>query len=353
MKFAIMAGGQGTRFWPLSRERRPKQFLAITGARTMLQETVARLSPLARMEDVYVVCGRQYVDLVRQQLPELGDGQLVVEPVPRNTAPCIGLTALHLRRTVGDTVMAVLPADHSIGRLDEFHRVLVQAAQLAEQGWLVTFGIEPTFPSTGYGYIQRAGQIAEQEGRASYKVARFTEKPPLEQAIRFVSSGEYYWNSGMFIWTVETIMEQFRRYMPELHQILLEIEADWDNAERREELFSRAPRLSIDFGVMEKAEKVATIPCALDWNDVGNWRAVEDLLCEDESGIAANTPCVQWDSRDCLVHSASGKLVALVGAEELIVVETPDVVLVCRKDKAEDVKQIVEELRRNGPPEYL
>ena len=353
MKFAVMAGGQGTRFWPLSRESRPKQFLAITGTRTMLQETVVRLSPLARPDDVYVVCGRQYVDLVHNQLPDLGPQQLIVEPVPRNTAPCIGLAALHLRRTVGDAVMAVLPADHSIGQVGEFHEVLGQAAQLAEQGWLVTFGIEPTFPSTGYGYIQRAGQIAAQNGRRSFQVARFTEKPPLEQAAKFVASGEYYWNSGIFVWTIGTIMEQFRRHMPELHQILLEIDADWDNAEKRESLFSRAPGVSIDFGVMEKAEKVATIPCSLDWNDVGNWRAVEELLCEDESGIAANTPYVQWGSRDCLVHSASGKLVALVGAEELIVVETPDVVLVCRKDRAEDVKQIVEELRRNGPGEYL
>ncbi len=261
--------------------------------------------------------------------------------------------ALHLRRIVGDAVMAVLPADHSIGRVDEFHEVLGQAAQLAEQGWLVTFGIQPTFPSTGYGYIQRAGQIADQKGRASFRVAKFAEKPRLEQATEFVASGQYYWNSGMFVWTVGTIMEQFRLHMPELHEILLEIDADWDNAEKREALFSRAPRVSIDFGVMEKAEKVATIPCTLDWNDVGNWRAVEDLLCEDKSGIAANTRYAQWESRDCLVHSASGKLVALVGVEDLIVVETPDVVLVCRKDKAEDVKQIVEELRRNGPPEYL
>jgi len=353
VKFVIMAGGQGTRFWPLSRERRPKQFLAITGTRTMLQETVARLAPLARPEDVYVVCGRQYVELVRKQQPDLGPQQLIVEPVARNTAPCIGLAALHLRRTVGDAVMAVLPADHSIGRVDEFHAVLHHAARLAEQGWLVTFGIEPTFPSTGYGYIQRAEQIPEQKERPSFRVARFAEKPAREKAAEFLASGEYYWNSGMFVWTVGTILEQFRQHMPELHEILLEIDADWENAEKREALFSRAPRVSIDFGVMEKAEKVATIPCGLDWNDVGNWRAVEDLLCEDESGIAANTRYVQYGSRDCLVHSASGKLVALVGVEGLVVVETPDVVLICRKDKSEDVKQIVEELRRNGPEEYL
>jgi mannose-1-phosphate guanylyltransferase len=353
VKFAIMAGGQGTRFWPLSRECRPKQFLAITGARTMLQDTAARLSPLAQPDDIYVVCGRQYAELVRDQLPDLGPNQLIVEPVPRNTAPCIGLAALHLRRIAGDAVMAVLPADHSIGQVNEFHEVLRRAAQLAEQGWLVTFGIEPTFPATGYGYIQRAGQIGQQQGRGLFRVARFTEKPPLEQATKFVASGEYYWNSGMFVWTVDTIMEQFRQHMPELHEILLEIDTHWNDAERTEALFSRAPRVSIDFGVMERAEKVATIPCNLEWNDVGNWRTVEDLLREDESGIATNTPCVQWGSRDCLVHSTSGKLVALVGAEELIVVETPDVVLVCRKDKAEDVKQIVEELRRNGPQEYL
>lgn len=352
MKFAIMAGGQGTRFWPLSRECQPKQFLAIAGTRTMLQETVARLSPLAQPKDVYVVCGRQYVDLVRKQLPDLGLEKLIVEPVARNTAPCIGLAALYLRRLAGNAVMAVLPADHTIGQVAEFHEVLREARRLARKGWLVTFGIEPTFPSTGYGYIQRAGQI-EELGRTSFKVARFAEKPALEQAAEFVASGEYYWNSGMFVWTVETILEQFRRHMPELHEILLEIDANWDNPALQETLFSRAPRVSIDFGVMEKAEKVATIPCRLDWNDVGNWRAVEDLLCKDENGIAANTRYVQVGSRDCLVHSGSGKLVALVGMENLVVVETPDVVLICRKDRAEDVKQIVEQLRRKGPDEYL
>ncbi|RPI21762.1 MAG: mannose-1-phosphate guanylyltransferase [Acidobacteria bacterium] len=353
MKFAIMAGGQGTRFWPLSRETRPKQFLTIAGSRTMLQETVARLSPLAGSGDVFVVCGRQYVDLVRDQLPELKSEQLIVEPVPRNTAPCVGLAALHLRRLFGNVVMALLPADHSIGRVAEFHEVLGTAAQLAERGWLVTFGIEPTFPSTGYGYIHRGEPIAGEKERPSFAVERFAEKPPLETARQFLASGEYYWNSGMFIWTVETVMEQFRRHMPELYEILLALDRDWDDFEKREALFSRAPRVSIDFGIMEKAEKVATIPCKLDWNDVGNWRAVEDLLCKDPAGIAANTQFVQHGSRDCLVHSASGKLFALVGVKNLVVVETPDVVLVCEKDQVEDVKQIVEELRRKGPREYL
>jgi len=353
VKFAIMAGGQGTRFWPLSREARPKQFLKIVGTRTMLEETVARLAPLASTEDVYVVCARRYVDLVRSQLPDLGPDQLIVEPVPRNTAPCVGLAAIHLRRLFGNVVMALLPADHSIGRVDEFHDVLRAAADLAQQGWLVTFGIEPTFPSTGYGYIHKADSIPEAKGRPSYRVERFTEKPPLEKAREFLASGEYFWNSGMFVWTVETILEEFRQQMPELYDILLEIDRNWESWDKREELFSQAPRISIDFGVMEKAQKVATIPCKLEWSDVGSWGAVKDLLCKDPAGIASNTRLIQHRSRDCLVHSTTGKLVALVGVEEMVVVETPDIILVCRKDLAEDVRHIIEELRRNGPREYL
>jgi mannose-1-phosphate guanylyltransferase len=353
VKVAIMAGGQGTRFWPLSRESRPKQFLKIAGSGTMLQETAARLSPLLSQEDLYVVCGRQYVSLVRSQMPQLREDQLIVEPMPRNTAPCIGLTAVALRRRFGNAVLAVLPADHSIGRIDEFHEVLSAAAGLAELGWLVTFGIEPTFPATGYGYIQRAETLGEPGGKSAYRVQRFAEKPDLETARQFLQSGEYYWNSGMFVWTIESILEQFRVLMPDLHEILLEIDRSWGDDDRLEKLFSEAPPTSIDYGIMEKATRVATIPCGLGWSDVGNWRAVEDLLCRDSDGIAANTRYVQVASRDSLLHSSSGKLLALVGVEDLIVVETPDVVLVCHRDRAEDVKRIVEQLRKEGPREFL
>jgi mannose-1-phosphate guanylyltransferase len=353
VKVAIMAGGQGTRFWPLSRESRPKQFLQIAGSGTMLQETAARLSPLVAREDIYVICGRQYVNLVRSQMPQLGEDQVIVEPMPRNTAPCIGLAALALRRRFGNEVLAILPADHSIGQTEEFHQVLSAAAELAAQGWLVTFGIEPTFPATGYGYIQRAEVIGEIGGKRAYRVERFAEKPDVDLARQFLESGDYYWNSGMFVWTIENILEQFRTLMPDLHEILLAIDRFWGDDDQLETLFGQAPSISIDYGVMERAQGVATVPCGLAWSDVGNWRAVEDLLCRDSNGIAANTRYVQVASRNSLLHSASGKLLALVGVENLIVVETPDVVLVCDRNRAEDVKQIVEQLRENGPRDFL
>lgn len=353
MKALIMAGGQGTRFWPLSREARPKQFLDISGPGTMLQNTVERLSPLVRREDVYVVCSPLYAALVHEQLPDLAADQVVLEPMPRNTAPCIGLAALHLKRKFGNEMMAVLASDHSIKDVTEFHAVLTAGERMARDGWLVTFGIEPDHPATGYGYLQRGEAIGQFEGKAAFRVVRFAEKPPEDEAKRFLETGDYYWNSGMFIWSVDRILEEIKVHMPELHRILVEIEKCWDIPGEVEALFAQAPKTSIDYGVMERADRVAVLPCRLGWSDVGNWKAVRDIWCADGAGNYASGAYVVHDVEDCLFYSSSGKLIGAVGIRGLVVVQTDDVTLVCPQERVEEVKKLVEQLRGREMKEYL
>jgi mannose-1-phosphate guanylyltransferase len=358
MKAIVMAGGQGTRFWPLSREDKPKQFLNIAGGATMLQRTVERLQPVVTLPDVYVVCSRRYVHLVREQLPLLSKEQVIVEPSARNTAPCLGLSAFYLKRQAGaaqasDTIMVALPADHLIEDLNEFHDALQAAAELARQGWLVTFGIEPSYPATGYGYLQRGERIVGGSSRPTYRVSRFTEKPDEETACRFLEQGGYYWNSGMFVWTLDTLLSEMQRLMPDLYAGLKEMAEDWADQDKALRLFSRFSSLSIDYGVMERAARVAVLPCRLGWSDVGNWRSLEDVWQGDEDRVFANTPRLSIDSNDCILYTSSGKLVVLIGSQNLVVVDTPDALLVCSKDRTEDVKKVVERLLKEGLQKYL
>ena len=348
-----MAGGQGTRFWPVSREEQPKQFLEIAGNRTMLQETVTRLQPLLAPADIYVVCGQQYVGQVRDQLDQLGEDQIIVEPSARNTAACVGLAASYLKSRFPNEVMVVLPSDHVIQEVEEFHQVLQAAQELGRKGWLVTFGIHPSYPATGYGYLRKGEPLGKFEGCAAYEVAAFTEKPERARAGRFLKEGNYYWNSGMFLWSLDGILTEIEVRMPELHQALMEIEGSWNDPDRMSEIYSRLEKTSIDVGVMEKSEKTAVLPCRLGWSDVGNWRALEQIAGSDGKGITANGRCLNLDSRDCILYTSQGKLVALVGVQDLVVVDAPDALLVCAKERTEDVKQVVEHLREEGWEEYL
>lgn len=357
MYAVIMAGGSGTRFWPLSRRLRPKQFLSIGTERPLIVETVERLAPLVTAEQVMVVAGEHHAASIRRLLPELPDGALLVEPCARNTAPCIGLAALHIARTDPDAVMAVLPADHHIGDPDGFRRVMAAAAERAALGEIVTLGIRPTRPETGYGYIHydRSDTCLSGQGVEICTVNRFVEKPPRDVAERYLSDGGYLWNSGMFFFTAKRILADIERLLPGLHQALVRIgEAIGTDAYDAvlSAQFNAVNSVSIDYGVMEHAEQVRVVPADFGWNDVGHWAALADFAEPDRDGNVVTGDAILVDAANNIVH-AGHRAVAIVGARDLVVVATEDAVLVCPRDRAQDVRRVVDQLKKAGRKELL
>jgi mannose-1-phosphate guanylyltransferase len=351
----IMAGGVGSRLWPRSRKRTPKQLLNLTSEQTMFQEAVARLDPLFKPEQIFVVTGANCVPTMREQVPELPAENYVIEPSGHGTAPCIGLAALYLHRMDPEAVMAVLTADQFIEKTEVFRESLAAAGRLARRGCLVTLGVKPTFPSTGYGYILRGRALKDPGGWEAYQVERFTEKPDLPTARKFLATGRYYWNSGMFIWQVADVMAEFERQMPELYQQLTEIDAAIGTAQETEVLervWQDVESQTIDYGIMEGARNVAVIPVDIGWSDVGSWATLLDILAGDEDGNVVTGPHLGIDTRRTLVYSPN-RLVATVGLEEMIVVDSGDALLVCPKDRAQDVKRIVDALKAQGEDAYL
>jgi mannose-1-phosphate guanylyltransferase len=354
----ILAGGQGTRLWPRSRLSRPKQFADIAGqGRTMLQETVDRLQPLIPLEQVNVITGKRYAKLVREQLPLLAEDNVLVEPSGRNTAPAIGLALLHLAQRDPEAVMVVLPADHLIADAAGFRQTLLTAAELAGQGYLVTLGIAPDRPHTGYGYIKRSGPLPTSDGAPAYAVERFLEKPDHSTACRFLEDGGYYWNGGIFISRLNSMRAEIQRQMPELDAVLSQIGAAL-RGPREAEVLARAwpttPRVSIDYGVMEHARHVAVVPMDVGWNDVGDWAALHQVLPADQNGnVVLSGGHVTQDCRDTLIYGAGDRVIVAVGVEDLIVVDTADALLICPRGRAQDVKAIVEQLELERRDEYL
>ncbi|WP_394961620.1 mannose-1-phosphate guanylyltransferase [Candidatus Allofournierella merdavium] len=350
----IMAGGKGERFWPRSRQSMPKQFLSLTDDdRTMIQLTVDRILPLVAMEDIFVVTNESYEALVREQLPELPPANILCEPAGRNTAPCIGWGACCVAEKYGDAVMMVLPSDQMVQCVDDFRKVMARACDVAEQGEnLVTLGIKPDCPETGYGYIKFCPQSTDD---ACCRVERFVEKPDLETARQYVASGQYLWNSGMFIWKASTILANICKYLPEIVPGLQKIRSAMGTPEQHEVLnreFLAFPSQSIDYGVMEKAENIYTIGCSIGWDDVGSWLAVGRIQDSDQQGNVVAGNAVLVDARNCVVQSEN-KLVAVVGVEDLIVVNTDDALLVCKADSAGKIKKVLETLKLSDRTEYL
>lgn len=350
----IMAGGRGERFWPKSRKRMPKQFLSLTDdGKTMIQLTVERILPLVEMEDIYIVTNRDYLPLVQEQLPELPLSNILCEPVGRNTAPCIGLGAVHIARKYDDAVMFVLPSDHLIKYNTIFLNTLNDAAEIAERGEnLVTLGITPDYPETGYGYIKFNPE--EVLGR-SFAVDRFVEKPDLETAKEYLATEQYLWNSGMFIWKVSTILKNLEQYLPETYAGLQRIKDAIGTEDERSVLereFEAFRSESIDYGIMEKAQHIYTLAGSFGWDDVGSWLAVERIRQSNEFGNVITGNAITVDTKNTIIQGEK-KLIATVGVENLIVVDTEDALLICEKDSAGNIKKVLENLKICNRTEYL
>lgn len=352
---AILAGGSGTRLWPRSRRETPKQLLDLVGdGKSMLQQTVQRVLPLVPLEHIYILTGPEHAGPIAAQLPRLPEENIFIEPSPRGTAPCLGLAALRLRqRHGGKNIMISLHADHTIMREDRFRDALHAATATARRGHLVTVGIVPTHPETGFGYIERGDALFEERGIDVYRVARFREKPPLERAREFVNSGRFYWNAGYFAWTLDNLLEEFQRLLPETYA-RLDTMTGRIHAQNVDTIWNQIDPVTIDVGIIEQARKVAVVPCDMGWSDVGSWTALYEILDKDEDGnvVRMDEECVSIDTRGCLIYSED-KLVATIGLEDMVIVNTPDALLVLPKNRAQEVGALVDKLEAEGLKEYL
>ncbi|MEW6183487.1 MAG: mannose-1-phosphate guanylyltransferase [Bacillota bacterium] len=348
----ILAGGGGERFWPLSSKEQPKQFLELIGDRTMLQQTVDRLAGFVKPRDILIVTGRGFGELAREQLPQIPAGNIIEEPCGRDTAAAVGLAAVYLERRDPQGVMAVLPADHYIADPVKFCRVLEIAVETARSGeWLVTLGITPTRPETGYGYIQRGRLLKTVGSTAVYKALRFTEKPDALKARRFLASDKYFWNSGMFVWRIDVILQLFKKYLPELTGGLERIGSALGTdqaASMLETVYPSLPRISIDYGVMEQAANVLVLPADFGWDDVGTWPAWARYGgIQDGQGNVIEGNGVLVESSGCVIR-ASNHVVAALGIRDLVIVEENGRLLVCPKNRAQEIKRLVAALKEAG-----
>ena len=343
----VLAGGRGTRFWPMSRRARPKQCLSLTGADTMLQQTLARLHPVVPPERVIVITGPDMADLVRAQLPELPPGNVVVEPSPRNTAPCVALGAAEVaRRGGGSAVMAVLPADHHIGSPADLRDLLLSAREAARStNALITLGIRPQHPEPGYGYLELGARMGEWGGHAFHLVDRFTEKPSRAVATQWVEAGTHLWNAGMFLFTVDAIRDAIREHLPGTSMAMLELARDPSELDR---VWETMEATSIDYGIMERSRHILTVPCDPRWSDLGAWPALDGVLPEVEGGHGVAQNVLAVDSEGCTVV-APGKTVALVGMKDCVVVDTADALLVMSKERAQDLRAVLARLDSEAP----
>jgi len=349
----IMAGGVGSRFWPRSKEKTPKQLLKIIGEQTMIQETVARLNGIVKNENIYIITNKIQMAGVLTQLPKLPIQNIIEEPFGRNTAACIGLASVLIRKRDPDAVTIILPADHIIQGAEEFQKTLLQAVKFAEESdSIVTIGIPPSKPETGYGYIQ----IDENEvSDKIYKVLTFAEKPNYATAVRFVESGDFFWNSGMFIQRTDVILDEMKELMPELYEGLMKIKnaiGKDDYTEILKTVYGHLKNISIDYGIMENSQKVHLIKGTFMWSDVGSWEAVYEISEKDKDGNIKVGHVYTEMSNNSYVYSPN-KFAAIIGVDNLIVINDGDALLICRRDKSQDVKKIVDYLRINKIDDQL
>ncbi len=349
LKFVIRAGGVGTRLWPYSRQTRPKQFHAMAGDRTMLQQAVERIAPIAAVDDIYVSTGAGMEQLVREQLPELPEDHLIVEPALRNTGPAVALECALLEARWPGCTIASLGSDHYIGKPEEFNRLLQAAAVATDEHpeTLFTVGVKPTRPETGYGYIGKGEVLCQIGTDTVYHVTEFTEKPEPDRARQYVDSGQYLWNSNMFVWKAQTVLDLFKRFAPQIHERAVPIGAaiggDWRTVLERE--YPHMPNVAVDNAIIEPAPNVATLEGDMNWGDIGSWAALTDVLDADAAGNLLKGQIISIDARNSTVYGLPDKVVALVGVQDLVVIDTEDALLVMPKDQAQRVKEILERLQ--------
>jgi mannose-1-phosphate guanylyltransferase len=345
----IMAGGRGERLWPVSTAQRPKQFTSLGSKQTMLQETVRRISPFVAQEDIYVVCPAQYAESVIEQL-DIPPQNVIMEPIGRNTAPCVGLAAIVLERKDPSATMILLPADHVIKNGDQFLNILKLATQVASsERQLVTLGIMPDRPATGYGYIQLGKLVDEADDIGVYEVDRFTEKPDEKTAKRFLEEGNYYWNSGMFVWRIDVILDEIMQHMPGLHADLMEIKRHMGKPDLEQIIagvYRKQESISIDYGVMEKSSQVLAIPADIGWSDVGDWSALDSVFDRDGNGNVVKANHVGIDTKNCVIYQQeTDRRIATVGLENLVIIDTQDTLLVMPKQKSQKVRDILKKIQ--------
>ena len=353
----ILAGGGGTRLWPMSRSDVPKQLLPLIEEKSMFHVSVERLAPLFTPDQIYVVTGAKYVEAMSADAPEIPMENFIVEPYGKNTAPAAALAVAVISQRDPQATIALLTADHHIAFKEQFRQVLRAAYQLAQDDYIVTLGISPSLPSTGFGYIRRGAPIKTIDGFACYKSRGFTEKPDTQTAISFIRSGEYSWNSGMFIWRTDRALSEFEQHLPKVYAGMTALQPFVDTPEyetKLAEIWEQIPKVQIDAGLMEKTERIAVIPVDIGWSDVGSWEALFDVLDldTDGNGYKGSSPNrLVIDTKNTLVYS--DKLTVTIGVEDLVVVDTQDVLMICKKDRTQDVKKVVDMLREMDNATYL
>lgn len=353
---AIMAGGIGSRFWPKSRTAYPKQFLDILNTgKTLIQWTYERFANFIPAENIFVVTSNEYTSIVKAQLPQLNEANILAEPSRKNTAPCIAYMAFKLQKENPNAALIVAPSDHMILDSDTFQQIALKALKfVSDHKALLTLGIKPTYPNTGYGYIQHEVQEFKP---GIYKVKTFTEKPNLELAKTFLSSGDFLWNAGIFVWKVSSILEAFEKYQPEMYELFDAEKQQFNTPEENNALnriYPLCTNISIDFAIMEKADNVYVLPAAFGWSDLGTWNSAYENLDKDYLGNAvASDNIIVIDATKCMISAEQDKLVVVQGIDDCIIVDTDDVLLICKKDKEQAIKEYVAEIKRNKGDKYL